>query len=89
MILIRFSDRVIANWDPKMLEEGHRFFLDRRNRVERGWHSFTTSQVHGRLPQWMSNQYDWVTFFTSSDDEMVALGEEYRHPAYPTQFSCD
>ena len=76
---------MISSWRPDLEELAHDFFQDRRNRIEREWHSFTKDQKVGKLPPAMKGAGEWLTFFTSSDDELVAIGNEYRNKFFPTQ----
>lgn len=84
----RAQQQMRSHWRPHLEAEGHRFFQERRQRVERRWHSFTKHQETGRLPPVMRGPGGWVTFFTSSDDEMVAIGEGFANAAFPTQFDA-
>jgi hypothetical protein len=66
-------------------EHGPTFFENRRHRVEKAWHSFTKQQQLGRLPAEMREPGEWVTFFTSSEDEMLSIGDRFHNTAFPTQ----
>jgi hypothetical protein len=56
-------------------EASGRAFLDRRRRsVATSWYSFTGRQEAGQVPPRDARKR--VTFFTSSDDELIAIGDE-------------
>ncbi len=64
---------------------GAQWFLDRVNRVETCWHSFTKNQQTGLLPAGWDSQRKNVAIFCSSDDEFVAIGDAWQHSLYPNQ----
>jgi hypothetical protein len=82
--LDRVQEQIRAEWRPGHAEAGHEFFRARRARMEQGWHSFTKGQEHGRLPAQMQ-EGDWVSFFTSSEDEMASIGDALTNRRFPTQ----
>lgn len=75
-------------WRPELSADGEAFFMERRGRVERSWRSFTKGQVEGRIPQPMQDSSSWVVFFTSSEDEYVAVGDKYVNRAFPSQIDA-
>lgn len=55
-----------------------RHFLDNRRRgVPTSWYSFIGKQVQGRVPE-KSNKRRRIVFYTSSEDELAAIGDELR-----------
>lgn len=66
-------------------QAGHDFFKHRRDRIERDWHSYTTEQVSGRVPEELLDGKQWVVYYSSSEDEYAALGDTYVNPFFPTQ----
>lgn len=74
----RFTD------DPEA--KARAFLARRRQSIATGWYSFTGKQDAGHFPPRDGRKR--VTFFTSSDDELVAIGDElppdspYCHQAY-------
>jgi hypothetical protein len=74
-------------WRPELAAAGEEFFRGRRDRVERAWRSFTRDQVAGRIPAPMQAGR-WVAFFTTSEDEYVAIGDQYANPAFPAQIDA-
>jgi len=82
--LERIQQRALDDWHEGLAEAGHDFFQARRARVERDWHSFTEKQTRGRLPAEMA-EGEWVSFFSSSEDEIVAIGDELSNRDFPTQ----
>jgi hypothetical protein len=79
------QDKMLQAWRPELAECGHRFFRKRRGREEQSWHSFSAQQLDGLLPEPMRAEGDWVTFFTSAEDEMFAIGDSVRNEHYPDQ----
>jgi hypothetical protein len=53
---------------------GRAFFERRRQNVATSWYSFTGKQDAGRFPP--RDERMRVTFFTSSNDELIAIGDE-------------
>lgn len=84
----RLQQDMLAHWKEENAPHGHAFFQARRDRVEHGWHSLTKDQQRGRLPAFFGDGAGWVTFFTSSEDEMASIGDRFRSPAFPTQESA-
>ncbi len=76
------------SWKTDQVQLAQAFYQDRRNRIEREWHSFTKSQKFGKLPPALEEEGEWVTFFTSSDDELIAIGDESRNSHFPTQWDA-
>jgi hypothetical protein len=81
----RVQARMLADWHPDKGAEAHAWFQGRRQRIEREWHNFAASQEIGRLPAEMSGPEEWTTFFTSSEDEFVAIGDTYANVRFPDQ----
>ena len=55
--------------DPLTREDiGRQWFIDRVNRVETAWKSFTTAQEFGRLPENFDPSSKNIAIFCSSDD---------------------
>jgi hypothetical protein len=83
----RQQEKMLAQWDGSKAEAGRDFFEARRARIEREWHSFTKEQDHGRLPPELA-EGEWVSFFTSSEDEMLAIGDSLSSERFPTQLDA-
>jgi hypothetical protein len=77
-----------AQWRESDADAGHGFFQARRNRIERDWHSFTRAQQFGRLPPELQGEGDWIAFFTTSEDEMLSIGDRNENQRYPSQFEA-
>lgn len=80
-----YRDWVDAWWsfadDP---EENARQFLNRRRQgMVANWYSFTRKQQQGKIP--LPSNRKRITFFTSSEDEFVAIGDELK----PDSPFCD
>ena len=54
--------------------KGRAFFARRRQNLATSWYSFTGKQDAGQFPP--RGERLRVTFFTSSDDELIAIGDE-------------
>jgi hypothetical protein len=75
--------------DPQTREGiGRQWFLDRVNRVETAWKSFTTGQEAGRLPADFRSASKNIAIFCSSDDEFVAIGDKWKNSLYPNQVTA-
>ena len=84
-----YIQRCIAEfWRPELAPAGEEFFRERRERVEKFWRSYTKRQTVGRIPPAMADGSRWVVFFTSSDDEYVAVGDKYVNRAFPEQIDA-
>ena len=71
--------------DPAREATAAQWFIDRANRVERSWHSFTKSQTPRALPAgWDPSRHN-VVVFTSSEDEFAAIGDQWQNPTYANQ----
>ena len=79
---------IVEFWRPDLAAAGEEFFRERRARVERFWRSYTKRQTVGRIPEPMRDSARWVVFFTSSDDEYVAVGDKYVNRAFPDQIDA-
>ena len=75
--------------DPLTREDiGRQWFIDRVNRVETAWKSFTTAQEFGRLPENFDPSRKNIAIFCSSDDEFVAIGDKWQNGLYPNQVTA-
>lgn len=81
----RIQEKIVAEWDESQADAGHAFFTARRSRIERDWHSFTHGQQIGRLPPELQGEDDWVAFFTTSEDEMLSIGDRNENVLFPSQ----
>jgi hypothetical protein len=83
--LDRIQSLILDQWSAEKEAAARLFFTARRDRIERDWHSFTKRQEYGRLPVEMQTPGEWVTFFTSSEDEMFAIGDRFESALFPDQ----
>lgn len=81
----RLQNLIRREWREELASHGHAFYAHRRQRVERDWHSFTRRQTHGKLPDGLRPGARLVTYFSSSEDEMAAIGDHVRDPRYDDQ----
>lgn len=56
-----------------LISNGSKFFIDRRNRVEQGWFSFTTQQKLNLLPSSISKGKKNIMIFNSTIEEFAAV----------------
>lgn len=84
----RLQELIRNEWRDEHSVDGHAFYRSNRQRVERTWHSFTAMQEFGRIPAPMEEPGDWISFFTSSEDEMFAIGEQFQGARYPNQMDA-
>ncbi len=72
--------------DPGERAEAARlFYEERRNRIPRKWKSFVTGQERGALPSTWGEAAHHVVIFCSSEDEFVAIGDEWANPIFADQ----
>ena len=72
-------------WRPELSATGSEWFQERRARVEKGWISYTKRQVEAKIPPQMHESARWIVFFSSSEDELIAVGDKYVNAAFPLQ----
>jgi hypothetical protein len=75
-------------WRPELASAGGEWFQQRRARVEKGWISYTKRQVEAKIPPAMHDGARWIVFFSSSEDELVAVGDKYVNAAFPMQIDA-
>lgn len=76
-----------ANDDAEALDVASNFFRERKNGVEQAWKSFTANQMKDELPP-LEPGKRIITYFSSSDDEYVAVGDIYKWEGWEDQFSA-
>ncbi|MCA9108023.1 MAG: hypothetical protein KDA83_21630 [Planctomycetales bacterium] len=74
--------------EPKSIELAKRFYEDRRGGLEQAWHSYTTDQEAGRLPAGLGPREQTISYFSSSDDEYVSVGDYYRWEGWRNQLEA-
>jgi hypothetical protein len=75
-----------ANWNERR-EMGEGFFEKNRQGVEQGWKSFIDGQEKNVIPDFDQSK-KIVTYFSSSDDEYVAVGDVYRRHGWRNQMQA-
>lgn len=83
------QQEMLALWQqegstPQAQAIARQFFADRRKGKDQGWHSFSRQQLAGLLPD-IDSRCRLVTYFSSSDDEYVAVGDIYQWRYWPDQ----
>jgi len=77
----RESDTNAINRESK----ARRWFEDRARGISQTWKSFITDQSASLLPEdWDATKRN-IVVFPSSEDEFVAIGDNWRYPFYETQ----
>lgn len=78
-----------ARWqeaaEPERSCLGEKFFQERRLGVKQSWISYIRNQRQGKLPAGWSEKNTNIVVFVSSEDELVAIGEEWSNPIYRSQ----
>ena len=73
-------DQIWENTDEEVrLEIGKKFFIDRRNRVEHAWFSFTKTQKSGSLPKNFDKQKRNIGLFNTTMEEYAAI-RDWKDP---------
>jgi len=90
--LIGTEKRIWSAWDnenPKAREAiGGQFFEERFKKVRQNWITFTEDQELNVLPDGWSDHAKNIVIFTSSEDEFVAIGDEWVNPLYSSQLEA-
>ena len=84
------QNRINEQWsragrDPKRNQVASHWFEGRRTRIETNWKSFVKDQIIGQLPQGFDKNKRNIAVFVSSEDEFVAIGDQWKHPIYNNQ----
>jgi hypothetical protein len=88
-----FSKMVRSAWNNSTDSKESRekiaasFYDDRFNGKEQGWFSYTDVQQKNLLPEGWNMEDENIVIFNSSEDEFVAIGEEWSTELYNTQLS--
>src|SRR5690606_34900089 len=78
----RLQADIIQDWSDAgcsemAIREARQWYDERRLGQPRDWPAFTTLQVRSHLPE-LPRDKRIVTYFSSSDDELAAIGESYK-----------
>jgi hypothetical protein len=74
--------------DKSRIDRAQEFYLNRRTRKDMFTGSFLKSQSHGELPNLIDKSKRWLGFFTSSEDEFRAVGDEWNSKIYDSQIEA-
>lgn len=90
--VVRWQQNILTTWsnvsdDPDSYELGTRFFTERRDGLEQSWMSFTEHQKRDLLPKIDQNK-KIITYFSSSDDEFVSVGDMFRFTTWENQYQA-
>jgi hypothetical protein len=86
----RIQQKVVEYWQNAGEERkklGVEFFLDRRKGQPKDWYSFTKLQKDGKLPVIPAGKRI-CTYFSSSDDEFVAVGDIFKSDVWQNQMEA-
>jgi hypothetical protein len=86
---VRLQEDLLTAWNAVMDRDearsrARRWFEERRQGQPRDWPSFTEKQVRSRLPNIPMGKR-LIAYFSSSDDEYEAIGNEYRWEGWTDQ----
>ena len=87
----RVRESISAAWNHgggSAVEMAELFFRERREGRDQGWVSFTKNQEKGLLKFDRASKSRLVTYFSSSDDEYVAVGDIVKWDRWPDQLSA-
>lgn len=89
---VRVQDEMRSAWRDapdrrRAREEATRWFVERREGQPRDWPSFTSLQRRSVVPERAPGART-IAYFSSSDDEFVAIGDEYRWHGWPGQLDA-
>ncbi len=87
-----FTRNALELWEQSNSQEreatGKLFYEKRREGASVQWYSFVKDQAQDLLPEnWSSDQQN-IVIFNSSEDEMAAIGEEWKNHLYPSQLEA-
>ena len=82
--------KIRAAWENAALSADReavasRFYTERAQGVSRNWYSFVAGQRPDCLPDSWESSCRNVVIFTSSEDEFVAIGDQWKNPLYTDQ----
>jgi len=86
----RVQAEIAEGWERRgegAEDEARRWYEERRAGQPRDWWSFTTLQERSRLPALPAGKRI-VTYFSSSDDEFAAIGEEFKWEGWRDQLDA-
>ena len=84
-IMSDIRDLWAAAKDPDRAKIACSYYVDSRAGISRSWLPYTGKQTTGYLPvPWQGDKKN-VAVFLSSEDEFVAIGEEWCNPIYDSQ----
>lgn len=70
-----------SNSTEDKINAGRSFFINRRNKLQQGWYSFTTDQEEGLLPEQIHCNGKRIVIFNSSIDEFEGV-DGFENPIY-------
>ncbi len=79
-----WNDPSVSNEEKERI--GKSFFIDRTKGKEEFWISFVHDMKEGYLPENYDENKTNVTIFTSSEDEMISISDEWKNSLYDSQY---
>lgn len=88
---IRIQEKMISAWNDAEPAErkkmGEAFYIQSRQGAEQSWKSFIDLQKRNAIPELHRNK-KIVTYFSSSDDEFVAVGDIFKWRGWENQMEA-
>jgi hypothetical protein len=86
----KVTERILETWDSERDEEkkkrlGSQFFHDRENNIIGSWYSFLDKQDKNLLPANWNDKIQNIGFFTSSEDELASISDEWNLTLFKSQ----
>jgi hypothetical protein len=74
-----------ASSEQEKIEIGKDFYLKRMNGVDDAWLSYTSEMKSDTLPKGFDSNKINISIFTSSEDELAAISDEWKNQVYNSQ----
>lgn len=88
---LKYQNReIVTYWknaenDAARNDKGANFYIKRSRGLDDKWFSFVAHQTEGQLPRKWDATKENIVIFISSEDEFVAIGDNWRNPLYQNQ----
>ncbi len=90
--VMKWQKNILKTWsevsdDPNAFLLGTKFYTERRQGLEQSWMSFTDHQKRNLLPK-VDQTKKIITYFSSSDDEFVSVGDIFQFITWENQYQA-
>lgn len=90
--VMEWQKNILTTWsrvsnNSESYKLGESFFIERRNGLEQSWVSFTSHQKRDLLPK-IEQSKKIITYFSSSDDEFVSVGDMFKFTTWKNQYQA-